>query len=68
MLVLSRKPGEEIIIGDSIRLTILEIRGKQIRIGLTAPAGVRIYRSELCVSDKDLDPATDRPPPVEESS
>ncbi len=66
MLVLSRKPGEEIIIGDSIRLTILEIRGKQIRIGLTAPTGVRIYRSELAAPDTGINPVANRPPSLEE--
>jgi carbon storage regulator len=48
MLVLSRKVGEEIVIGDSIRLKVLSIRGNQIRLGFTAPKDVIIHREELC--------------------
>ena len=40
MLVLSRKPGEEIVVGDNIRLTVVAIRGNQVRLGITAPASV----------------------------
>ena len=67
MLVLSRKPGEEIIIGDNIRLTILAIRGNQIRLGLSAPAGVRILRSELFTPDKKFDESTGCATTLEES-
>jgi carbon storage regulator len=47
MLVLSRKPGEEVVIGSNIRLTVVAIRGNQVRLGLTAPAEVSIQREEL---------------------
>jgi carbon storage regulator len=47
MLVLSRKLGEEVIIGDNIRLTVLEIRGNHVRLGFTAPVEVLIRRDEL---------------------
>ncbi|MSR56069.1 MAG: carbon storage regulator [Planctomycetaceae bacterium] len=47
MLVLTRRPEEAIIIGNSIRLTVLEIKGNKIRIGIEAPPNVRIHRSEL---------------------
>ena len=47
MLVLSRKPGEEIVIGDNIRLTVVAIRGNQVRLGITAPPDVAIRREEL---------------------
>lgn len=47
MLVLTRKVGEEIVINDNIRVTILAIRGNQVRIGFQAPANVSIYRQEL---------------------
>jgi carbon storage regulator CsrA len=50
MLVLSRKVNEQIIIGDQIRLTVVSIRGNQVRIGLEAPPSVSILREEL-VSD-----------------
>ena len=47
MLVLSRKLGEEVIIGEKIRLTVLEIRGNHVRLGFTAPEEILIRRDEL---------------------
>ena len=47
MLVLTRKVGEEIVINDNIRVTVLAIRGNQVRIGIQAPADVSIFREEL---------------------
>jgi carbon storage regulator len=47
MLVLSRKIGEEIVIGDNIRVTVVAIRGNQVRLGISAPDDVSIHRSEL---------------------
>ena len=46
MLILTRKPGESLYIGD-IKVTIVEIKGHQIRVGIDAPAEVRIYREEI---------------------
>ena len=51
MLVLSRKPGEELVIGDNIRLTVVAIRGNQVRLGITAPVEVPVRRQELCRSE-----------------
>lgn len=47
MLALSRKEGESIVIGNDIEVTILEIRGEQIKIGINAPKSVPIYRKEI---------------------
>jgi carbon storage regulator len=47
MLVLTRKPGERVLIGDDIVVTILDARGDGIRIGIDAPRGVRIQRDEV---------------------
>jgi len=47
MLVLSRKPGEEIIIDDHIRVTIVSIKGDRIRVGITAPEAVSVDRAEV---------------------
>ena len=47
MLVLCRRPGQEIVIGDNIRVTIVSIRGNQVRLGFTAPHEVPIQREEL---------------------
>jgi carbon storage regulator len=48
MLVLSRRPGEEIVIDGHIRVTLVEIRGGQVRLGITAPKSVSVMRRELC--------------------
>jgi carbon storage regulator len=47
MLVLTRKAGEGIVIGDDIRITIVDIKGGGIRIGIDAPADKKIYRQEV---------------------
>jgi len=57
MLILTRKPGEGILIGDDIRITIVEIKGGGIRIGIDAPADRKIYRQEvydrICQENKE---------------
>lgn len=47
MLALSRKENESIIIGNEIKVTILEVKGDQVKIGITAPKSVPIYREEV---------------------
>ncbi|RKR75545.1 carbon storage regulator CsrA [Frondihabitans australicus] len=47
MLVLTRKVGERILIGDDIVLTILDSRGDGIRVGIDAPRGVKVQREEV---------------------
>ncbi len=47
MLILNRKPGERIIIGDGITLTVVEIRGNRVRLAFEAHEQVRILRTEL---------------------
>jgi carbon storage regulator len=47
MLVLSRKVNEQIVIGNNIRMTVLSIRGNQVRIGFEAPLSVPVFRDEL---------------------
>jgi len=47
MLVLSRKVGESIVIGDEITVSILEIRGDLIRVGINAPRSVKVHRQEV---------------------
>jgi len=47
MLVLSRKIGEKVVIGDSVTLTVVKIRGNRVGIAIDAPDQVRILRAEL---------------------
>ena len=53
MLVLTRKPGEGIIIGDNIIIKIIEMKSGGIRIGIDAPAETKIYRQEVYDRIKD---------------
>jgi len=47
MLILTRKSGETIRIGNKIKITILDVKGKQIRLGIDAPIDVAIHREEV---------------------
>jgi carbon storage regulator len=47
MLVLSRKPGESIVIDQQITIRVIEIRGDRVRLGIEAPREVPVHRSEL---------------------
>ena len=47
MLVLSRKLGEQITIGNDIRITVVDVKGSRVKIGIEAPDDVAIFRSEL---------------------
>ena len=49
MLALTRKKGEALVINNNIEITVLEIRGDQIKIGISAPKNVPIYRKEVYV-------------------
>ena len=50
MLVLSRKKNQSIVINGNIRIEVLQIKGKQIRLGITAPASMKVLRGELPAS------------------
>jgi len=74
MLVLSRKSGESIVIGNDITVTVIEFRGDQVRLGIDAPRSVPVYREELYaevsrqnreaagIDVSDLDGLRTRPP------
>ncbi len=47
MLVLSRRPGESVMIGHDIVLTVLEVRGDVVRLGIKAPRDVQVHREEV---------------------
>ena len=53
MLVLTRRKNQSIVIGDDIVVTVLEVKGDQIRLGITAPRDVQVYREELLSALKD---------------
>ena len=47
MLILTRRVGETLMIGDSVDVTVLGIRGNQVRIGINAPKDVSVHREEI---------------------
>jgi carbon storage regulator len=47
MLVLSRRIGESVVVGDDITITVLEVRGDVVRVGIDAPRSVAVHRAEL---------------------
>lgn len=47
MLILTRRPGEGLCLGDDIRITILSLQGKQVKIGLDVPSDMVVYRDEV---------------------
>ena len=50
MLVLTRRPNQSIMIGDDIVVTVLEVKGDQIRLGISAPRHVQVFREEVLVA------------------
>lgn len=60
MLVLSRKEGEKLVIGDNITLVVSKIAGNRVTVGIEAPADVKIFRGEL----KQKDEAEEKKPRV----
>lgn len=61
MLALSRKANESIIIGNDIEITILEVKGEQVKIGIKAPKSVPVYREEVYtqIREANKEAATD---------
>lgn len=52
MLILTRRPGESLFIGDEIEIVILGTRGSQVRVGIKAPRAVEVLRTELIPADE----------------
>ena len=47
MLTLTRRAGESVVIGDSIRVTVKEVRGRTVQLAIEAPRGIPVYREEI---------------------
>ena len=54
MLILTRKLGESITIGDDIRVSVLGIRGRQVRLGIDAPSSIIVHREEIYVKIQEI--------------
>lgn len=70
MLVLSRKKNESIVIDNRIVITVVEIRGDKVRLGITAPKEVPVFRQEIlnAIQASKANEAAASPPPVVVSS
>lgn len=64
MLILSRRAGQALIVGENVEITVLEVRGDTVRLGIKAPRSVAVHRKEVylqiaeanrCASDVDVD-------------
>ncbi|HBO13168.1 MAG TPA: carbon storage regulator [Halieaceae bacterium] len=57
MLILTRKVNESLIVGDDITITVLGVKGNQVRLGVTAPRDVAVHREEIYQRISDEPPA-----------
>ncbi len=65
MLTLSRKKGESLIINNKIEVTVLDIRGDQIKVGISAPREIPVYRKEIYLEIQEANKNTMSPEGVE---
>ncbi|KAA1417723.1 carbon storage regulator CsrA [Nocardioides humilatus] len=62
MLVLSRRIGESVVVGDDITITVLDVRGDVVRVGIDAPRSVSVHRAELLAELADSNADSASPP------
>ena len=55
MLILTRKTGESLLIGDDVEITVLSVRGSQVKLGVNAPRDIAVHRQEIYQKIKDTE-------------
>lgn len=65
MLVLTRKIGESIAIDDDIKIVVVQVKGRQVRLGIEAPRNTRIHREEVYIAIQDQNKAAAESQPTE---
>jgi carbon storage regulator len=60
MLILTRRPGEKILLGDDVIVEVIEVSGSSVRIGIDAPRSIPVYREEIWRSVKEENAAAAR--------
>jgi carbon storage regulator len=68
MLVLTRKPGQSIMIGDGVEVQVLSVAGEKVRLGITAPRDVSIFRNEVYDRIESENNAPDAPEEADEET
>lgn len=68
MLILTRRVGETVVVGDEVTVTVLGVKGNQVRCGITAPKRVAVHREEIYerIKREELDQADDKSSDVAE--
>jgi len=64
MLIITRKPGEKIMLGDDVTVEVIEVSGSSVRIGIDAPRSVPVYREEIWAAVKEENTAAAKAAPV----
>nr|WP_314741968.1 carbon storage regulator CsrA [uncultured Haemophilus sp.] len=55
MLILTRKTGESLLVGDDVEITVLSVRGSQVKLGVNAPKDIAVHRQEIYQKIKDTE-------------
>ena len=55
MLILTRKTGESLLVGDDVEITVLGVRGSQVKLGVNAPKDIAVHRQEIYQKIKDTE-------------
>ena len=58
MLIITRKPGEKIMLGDDVTIEVIEVSGSSVRIGIAAPRSLPVYREEIWAAVKEENAAS----------